>query len=182
MSDLFVLRPALPRDADDIARVHVETWQSTYAGLVPSDYLARMSVARSSPQWLRAAAKAEKGTDLMVAEVDHQVVGFVSFGPTRTPALPYSGEVYALYVGIDWQGQGLGRRLLATSLDALAKEGHRGALLWVLTANPARFFYEAMGGERAGERLETFAGTELEEIAYGWPDLESWLAQLKGTQ
>src|SRR3546814_5065546 len=29
MSDLFVLRPALPRDADDIARVHVETWQST---------------------------------------------------------------------------------------------------------------------------------------------------------
>ena len=90
MSDLFVLRPALPRDADDIARVHVETWQSTYAGLVPSGYLARMSVARSSPQWLRAAAKAEKGNDLMVAEVDHQVVGFVSFGPTRTPALPNS--------------------------------------------------------------------------------------------
>src|SRR3546814_8955878 len=66
---------------------------------------------------LRAAAQAEKGNDLMVAEADRQVVGFVSFGPTRTPALPYGGEVYALYVGIDWQGQGLGRRLLATALD-----------------------------------------------------------------
>src|SRR3546814_8224182 len=92
MSDLVVLRPALPRDADDIARVHVETWQSTYAGLVPADYLARMSVARSAPQWHRAAARAEKGDDLMVAEVEQPVVGFVSFGPTRTPAPPYSGD------------------------------------------------------------------------------------------
>jgi ribosomal protein S18 acetylase RimI-like enzyme len=179
MSDVFVLRPALPRDADDIARVHVETWQSTYAGLVPSDYLARMNVARAAPQWHRAAAQAERGNDLMVAEADRQVVGFVSFGPTRTPQLPYSGEVYALYVAIDWQGQGLGRRLLATALEALAKEGHRGAMLWVLAANPSRFFYEAMGGERAGERLERFAGTELEELAYGWPNLEAWLAQVK---
>ncbi|MEO3429612.1 GNAT family N-acetyltransferase [Pelagibius sp. CAU 1746] len=179
MNELFVLRPALPRDADAIARVHVETWQNTYAGLVPSDYLARMSVARSSPQWHRAAARAEKGNDLMVAEVDEEVVGFVSFGPTRNPEMPYGGEVYALYVGVDWQGQGLGRRLLATALEALSKEKHKGAMVWVLAANPARFFYEAMGGERAGERLEEFAGTSLEELAYGWPDLESWLAQTK---
>lgn len=179
MNDLEVLRPALPRDADAIARVHVETWQNTYAGLVPSDYLARMSVARSSPQWHRAAAKAEKGNDLMVVEVGGEVVGFVSFGPTRSPELPYGGEVYALYVAVDWQGQGLGRRLLATAVEALAKEGHAGAVVWVLAANPARFFYEAMGGERAGERLESFAGTELEELAYGWPDLESWLAQTR---
>jgi ribosomal protein S18 acetylase RimI-like enzyme len=180
MSELFVLRPALPRDADAIARVHVETWQSTYAGLVPNDYLARMSVARSAPQWHRAAAQAEKGNDLMVAEVDEEVVGFVSFGPTRSPKLPYSGEVYALYVGIDWQGHGLGRRLLITALEALLREGHQSAMVWVLAANPARFFYEAMGGERAGERLEEFAGTQLEELAYGWPDLESWLAQCGG--
>jgi GNAT superfamily N-acetyltransferase len=116
----------------------------------------------------------------VVAEIEGRVVGFVSFGPTRTPAMPYSGEVYALYIHIDWQGQGLGRRLLATALEALAKEGHRGAMVWVLAANPARFFYEAMGGQRAGERQETFAGSELEELAYGWPDLESWLAQMKG--
>ncbi len=177
MSDLVVLRPALPRDADAISRVHVETWQSTYAGLVSSDYLARMSVARSAPQWHRVAAKAEKGNDLMVAEIDEQVIGFVSFGPTRNPEMPYGGEIYALYIAVDWQGQGLGRRLLATALSALAKEGHNGAMVWVLTANPARFFYEAMGGQRAGERMETFAKQDLEELAYGWPDLEAWLAQ-----
>src|SRR3546814_12522783 len=104
---------------------------------------------------LRAAAQAEKGDDLMVAEVDRQVVGFVSFGPTRTPALPYSGEVYALYVALDWHSQGLGRRLLATALAALAKEGHRRALAWVISANPARFFSSSHGGERPGGRPDS---------------------------
>lgn len=177
MSEDVVLRPALTRDAAGIARVHVETWQSAYAGVVPTDYLARMTVGRSSAQWHRAAAQATKGNDLMVAELDEEIIGFIAFGPSRSKDLPYGGEIYALYVTIDWQGQGLGRRLLTTSFEALAREGHRGAFVWVLADNPSRFFYEAMGGARAGERMEKFAGTALEELAYGWSDLESWLAQ-----
>ena len=177
MTDDAVLRPALPRDADAIARVQVETWQSAYAGLVPTDYLARMTVARSSAQWHRAAARASKGNDLVVVEIDGEIVGFVAFGPSRAKDVPQGGEVFALYVMIDWQGQGLGRRLLSTAFEELSKEGHQGAYVWVLANNPSRFFYEAMGGERAGERLEKFAGVSLEEVAYAWPDLESWLAQ-----
>ncbi len=177
MTEIAVIRPALTRDADGIARVHVETWQSAYAGLVPNDYLARMTVGRSSAQWHRAAAQATKGSDLVVAEIDEEIVGFVSFGPSRSKHLPYSGEVFALYITVDWQGQGLGRRLLATAFEALANEKHRGAFVWVLAENPSRFFYQAMGGEPAGERMEKFAGVDLEERAYGWPDLESWLAQ-----
>ncbi len=177
MTEVAVIRPALTRDADGIARVHVETWQSAYAGLVPNDYLARMTVGRSSAQWHRAAAQASKGSDLVVAEIDEEIVGFVSFGPSRSKDLPYSGEVFALYITVDWQGQGLGRRLLTTAFEALATEKHRGAFVWVLAENPSRFFYQAMGGEQAGERMEKFAGVDLEELAYGWPDLESWLAQ-----
>ena len=180
MSEDAVLRPALPRDADGIARVHVETWQSAYAGLVPTDYLARMTVARSSAQWHRAAANASKGNDLVVVEIDREIVGFAAFGPSRVKEMPYGGEVFALYVTIDWQGQGLGRRLLATAFEALAKEGHRGAYVWVLADNPSRFFYEAMGGARAGERSAKFAGAPLQELAYAWPDLDTWLAQNLG--
>ncbi len=180
MSDDAVLRPALPRDADGIARVHVETWQSAYAGLVPTDYLARMTVARSSNQWYRAAAQATKGNDLMVAEIDGEIVGFAAFGPSRSRDMSYGGEVFALYVTVDWQGQDLGRRLLVTAFEALAKEGHRGAFVWVLAENPSRFFYEAMGGVRAGERMEKFAGVSLQELAYAWPDLDTWLAQHHG--
>ena len=49
------------------------------------------------------------------------------------------------------------------------------AMIWVLSGNPARFFYEALGGVAVAERKEAFAGTLLEETAYGWPDLAAWL-------
>ena len=41
-------------------------------------------------------------------------------------------------------------------------------LLWVLASNPARQFYEAMGGRVVGVKSERFGDTILKEIAYGW--------------
>jgi hypothetical protein len=43
----------------------------------------------------------------------------------------------------------------------------------VLADNPARFFYEAMGGRRIRERDERLWGVDLHEAAYGWRDLET---------
>ena len=85
--------------------------------------------------------------------------------------LPFQGEVYALYVAIDWQGKGLGRQLLGALFSQLRGTGVSDAYLWVLAGNPARFFYESMDGTRIAERQESFAGTLLDEIAYGWTDL-----------
>ncbi len=58
--------------------------------------------------------------------------------------------------------------------------GPNEALVWVLSDNPARFFYEAMGARRAAERQERFAGARLEEAAYAWSDLAAWLAERGG--
>ncbi len=38
--------------------------------------------------------------------------------------------------------------------------------------NPARFFYEAMGGARSAEREEKIWGELLPEFAYGWATLD----------
>ena len=48
------------------------------------------------------------------------------------------------------------------------------AALWVLSGNPSRYFYEAMGGKPIAERKEAFAGTMLDETAYAWLDLRGW--------
>ena len=50
----------------------------------------------------------------------------------------------------------------------------------MLGANPARFFYEALGGRRVAERKQRFAGVELEEAAYAWNDLSAWLSDRSG--
>lgn len=176
MSAAVTLRAARWSDAPAIARIHVQTWRDTYAGVVPDSYLVGMTVAGQTRTWQRRIRASVRGQHLLIAEVSGAPAGFVDCGPSRFPSLPFAGEVYALYVAGDWQGRGLGRLLMTGAFRALLAAGRRSALVWVLTSNPARFFYEALGGQLVSERQEAFAGTKLDETAYGWPDLEAWLA------
>jgi len=175
-ADPAVLRRAKPADSAAIARVHVETWRAAYAGLVPDAYLVSMTEAGQTSSW-RQTLRQGSGSNLVAEAPDGQVVGFGSCGRPRLGDLSFQGEVYALYVAIDWQGKGFGRQLLGALFSALRGTGVSNAYLWVLAGNPARFFYESMGGTRIAERQESFAGTLLDEIAYGWRDLSQWQAR-----
>jgi len=172
------LRAARPLDAPAIAKVYVETWRVTYAGLVPDDYLVGLSEERQAAAWRKLLTRSGEFESVMVAEAPGggPLVGFGSYGRARPSGLSYGGEIYTLYVAVDWQGQGIGRRLLSGLFGALVEARVSDAFLWVLTGNPTRFFYEAMGGERAATRQEAFAGALLDETAYAWPDLKAWLA------
>lgn len=70
------------------------------------------------------------------------------------------------------QGRGVGRALLRTAADRLVKFGFSTLNIAVLTTNePARGFYEAMGGTDVGERTFDEEGQLLAERVYSWPDL-----------
>ena len=167
------IRPATADDVDAIAHIHVETWRSTYAGVISDAYLVRMDIERQRKMWRQTVRSSGRGHHAVVAQLaDGKVVGFASCGPARRDMLPrrapYDGEVYTLYVAVDYQGQGHGKRLLETCFDRLRDQDKTAAIVWVLAANPARFFYEAQGGRKVAERIERFAGAELEELAFGW--------------
>jgi len=178
MTAPVALRPARPGDAPAIARVHVETWRAAYAGIVPDAYLVSMTEAKQALQWNHAIRRAAAPEAVLAAESNDvpggRIVGFGSCGPAR--GQPGSGEVFTLYVAPDWQGQGIGRLLLEALFARLRAGDLDEAIIWVLNDNPARFFYEALGGRRAAERKQRFAGVELAEAAYAWPDLGAWLA------
>ena len=165
------IREAGHDDAEGIARVQVDSWQSAYPGLVPDTVLVSMSPKRQSDQWARAIDHPRVRHAVLVATVAGGVVGFGSCGPARDPSLGYGGEVYTLYVHPDHQDRGLGRALLRGLFDRLLARAMDSAMVWVLADNPSRFFYETMGGTRVAERDENMWGTVLGEAAYGWSDL-----------
>jgi ribosomal protein S18 acetylase RimI-like enzyme len=174
------IRRASRTDASAIGRVHVETWQSTYAGLLPDAMLAGMSDVRQSAWWARALADPREARGVFVADDENMgVVGFGSCGPVRDPPEGLNGteqrvgEIYTLYVESDFQNQGLGRRLLDALFRQLRADGHDTAVLWMLADNPTRFFYEGLGGDIVGERTDTVGGADVEEVAYAWRDLEA---------
>lgn len=166
------IRRAGPADARAIGKVHVESWRTTYAGILPDRVLIDMSADVKASQWRRSLLRPVPGDAVLVAEVPEAgVVGFASCGRAQGTSFGIDGEIHTLYLLPDWQEQGLGRRLLCATLALLKRGGRQGAFLWVLAANPSRFFYEVMGGTRIGEREEELWQTRLPEIAYGWLDL-----------
>ncbi|MBS0222697.1 MAG: GNAT family N-acetyltransferase [Proteobacteria bacterium] len=178
------IRRAVRGDATAIGRVHVETWQSAYAGLLPDVMLARMSDVRHSAMWSQALSNPNEARGIFVADDEEMgVVGFGSCGPVRDPPEDLDdktrrvGEVYLLYVEPDFQNQGLGRRLLDALFRQLREDGFDTAVLWMLAENPTRFFYEGLGGALVGQRTDTFAGVDVDEVAYAWRDLAAPLVR-----
>ena len=166
------IRPARPSDASAIADIQVETWRDTYAGMIPDRTLLGLCRRSHVESWHRILRDTRADNITRVAEgPDASVVGFANGGHARPTNLSYDGEVYTLYVLPDHQGAGNGRRLLGALFSALSAAGCRSALVWVLAKNPARFFYEAMGGTFIAIREEPFHDVVLSECAYGWSDL-----------
>ena len=172
MSETGQIRRARRTDARAIAQIQVETWRSAYAGILPDRVMVDMSVDSKASYWRRLIDKQGQHEIILVAEVPLAgLVGFASCGRAGPGAPVEGGEVTTLYVLPDWQEQGYGRRLLCNCLRIVRGAAMNSAFAWVLAANPSRFFYEAMGAQRLGERVEQLWGAEVPELAYGWRDL-----------
>jgi ribosomal protein S18 acetylase RimI-like enzyme len=167
---MLSIRAANVADVRAIAQVDVETWRATYAGVLPDDLLIGLSERQRAGVWSRFITRRPGDT---VAAVDEQgtVLGFGSCGAQREPELPYSGEVFTLYVLPDYQSQGVGRQLLLALFARLIRCGLYSAVIWVLAENPARFFYERVGGQRVARRVIDMARSRVDAVAYAWTDL-----------
>ena len=168
------IRIATVHDAAAIAKVHVESWRTTYKGIVPDDFLAHLSYEQREQFWRQVLTEPGSRTIAYVAEdAQGTVMGFASGGPERSGDPVYTGELYAIYLLAQHQGQGIGRQLVMPLVHHLWQDGMRGLLLWVLAANPAWKFYERLGGHPVYEKTVPLGGVALMEVAYGWRDVQA---------
>jgi ribosomal protein S18 acetylase RimI-like enzyme len=192
---MITVRRARPADAIAIGRVHVAAWRSTYPGILPDTYLARLSVSRQAAYYdaairgttgvfVATASGADlgagSGLDAGPASVQ-RIIGFSTAGRAR-PANDLGGrplgegEIETLYVLDDWREQGVGRRLMQAAAAHLAEAGCRSVFLWVLRDNPSRWFYQRLGGKPAAEAAIRFAGRDVPQTAFVWDPIERLLA------
>jgi ribosomal protein S18 acetylase RimI-like enzyme len=172
MSEI-VIRAAWPSDAGKIARLDVETWRSTYAGILAAPFLVGLSARRREVGW--ASVIEREPRDVCVAvDSDGAILGFGSCGRNRDNK-EFAGEVFTLYVAPDWQNQGIGKRLLIALFERLVAQGCHSAIIWVLRENPARFFYQRLGGRDVRHRNFVVGGQRIEAAGYAWRDLPRFL-------
>jgi len=167
----FELRRAIVDDADAIARVQVESWRSTYAGIVPEDYLQSLDVEDRTASWAKHLLDGS-----MLAFVALDVVGifgFVCGGKLRGELASFDAELYAIYLLRRSQRCGAGTALTTSLAAAIRSEGYKGMAVWVLEKNlPAVGFYRRLGAIQIAEKPIDIGGAALIELALGWPTLQ----------
>lgn len=159
MSGAASIRPAVQADAERLGVVHTAVWREAYAGHMPAAYLAALDERRAVERWRhQLAAGPALGRSVLVADVDGEVVGFATTGPSRDDPPQPPLELYAIYLLAAHRGTGLAQRLLDV---ALARADGGAVSLWVIEGNArARGFYSRNGFSADGlTQIHTATGT-----------------------
>jgi GNAT superfamily N-acetyltransferase len=167
-SCVFSIRESVLADAEGIARASVESWRTTYRGILPDQVLATLDLsARVTKR--RTIISGGEGLHLVALDGD-ELVAFCDAGPARADAIG-RGEIYAIYLLERVQRQGLGRELFSRARAWLATHSLSPVSVWVIDANvAARRFYEAMGGRPVSSKTIVLAGVMVTEVAYVFDD------------
>lgn len=169
MSGSFVIRPAKPEDARDIAEIHYAGWLVAYAGIFSIEEMEHRRPDARTAFWLARIADPE---DLVLIAVDEsgRPQGFVYGGKLldhdiRQGSLAgFDCEIYSLHCRKEVQGRGLGRLLMAAAAREFRARGNSALALWAYRDNDYRKFYEKVGGEIVAEGFDD----GVADVAYGW--------------
>lgn len=169
------VRMAKPGDEYAIAEVHVESWKTTYQGIVDENYLQTLSKSSRAEMWKGAIARGFRDSCLFVALIEGKIVGYASGGPERTKKYGIDTELYAIYLLKEIQGRGIGKKLIQEVARFLKEKDHSSMLVWVLTENPCKHFYLSFSPEKLDTEQIKIGENSYEETAYVWKDLQKLL-------
>jgi GNAT superfamily N-acetyltransferase len=169
-------RLATPDDAGAIARLHAESWRSSYRGLYPDAYLDGEVFADRAAVWQqRFSATKHPAALTLVAEEGGEVIAFAHSLVDDDPE--WGTLLDNLHVHPERKRLGIGRGLMAETAAWVQDAGSTlGLYLWVLEGNtPARLFYDALGGRVTGRGTSDEGGSSVPSLRYWWPNLRELL-------
>jgi GNAT superfamily N-acetyltransferase len=163
------IRKAEMKDASEIARVNIETWLTTYRGLLPDKLLDNLSHEEREQFYKGMINSINHKKFIHVAEAETDgIVGYIFGGLERSGETFYKGEIYAFYVLEAFQQQGIGKQLWQAALDSFKELNIDSLLLWALAGNKYVQFYEKLSGKEIEKKTFNLGEFTMEGVAYGW--------------
>ena len=160
-------RRAIPDDAPAIAKVHIDSWQAAYRGILPEDKLNGLDHIRLTGSFRKSISLGTE--DIFVAEKGGHVAGFLALigcHDEENDRDPATG-LCAIYLAPEYWRKGIGRRLYLEGETILQSRGCTAVAFWVFADNArARRFYEAMGFTVDGETMALNMGVPVKAVRY----------------
>ncbi|PFE02948.1 GNAT family N-acetyltransferase [Bacillus cereus] len=164
------IRKATEKDIKGIVKVHVDSWKTTYKGILPDKIIDNITYESREKQWKSIFKQAVGNQYRYVAEtLDKKIIGFIDGGPERTGKYDCDGELYAIYLLEEYQGYKVGKRLFQTLMSEFIKNDIDSVLVWVISNNPSICFYEKFSPERVDTKF--LERVNVQETAYCWRDI-----------
>jgi ribosomal protein S18 acetylase RimI-like enzyme len=161
-----MIRRATATDAGRVARIHVESWNVAYRGIMPDDVIARTDLAYRTRFWSERIADPEWPVFLL--EEEGECRAFCQMIATRDldDDPKRVGHITSLHVLPQWRGRGYGGVLMEHVLREFRRRGFDVVTLWVLEENSsARRFYEKNQFHLDGGR-RVYPATQVPEVRY----------------
>ncbi len=161
----YIVRKKQKEDCFELAHLITIVWNETYKEIVPDDFLNNL--------YLNEKERAKKSYDKFnevenhqyVLVVDNKVVGFINVGKSDETEYNNCGEIHALYIIKEYQGNGFSKLLIDAGIKELKKLGCNKMIIGCLVGNPSNKFYEHIGGKLVKQRVFKKLGL-LENVYY----------------
>lgn len=164
------IRKANLKDAKGIAKVHVDSWRTTYRNILPDNFLQSLSYDQRTESWKQNFS--DESNYIYVAENnDGDIIGFGTCGKRETNKVNNSGDLTSIYLLEEFQGKGIGKKLMKQLFKQFEKLDFNKVFVEVLEDNKTRFFYEYYGAELLKTEKIKIAGVVLNLLTYEWNDI-----------
>ncbi|MGG1634473.1 N-acetyltransferase family protein [Paenibacillus sp. NRS-1760] len=171
------IRKACLEDAESIAKVHVDSWKSTYKNIVSDEFLKNLSYDQRKNLWNRNISDKENYTFVAVNN-EGEVVGFADCGKRESNNIDNSGDLKSIYLLEEYQGKGVGKQLFKQLFLQFEELGYNRVFVEVLEDNKTRYFYEYYGAHLFKSDKITISGNELNLLIYEWSNIGEVLSKL----
>lgn len=173
----MIIRKAKLDDATGISKVHVDSWRTSYKGIIPDDFLNNLSYEQRTELWKGNIAK-EDNYVVVAENSEGQIVGFADAWKRETNVLESSSDLTSIYLLEEYQGQGIGKKLFKELFEYFKQLGYGKIFVEVLEENKTRYFYEYYGAKlvktvqiKIGEKI-------LNELIYEWDNIDDVIEKL----
>ena len=137
-----MIRRARKEDALRIAIVKLDVWASAYSNIYPKSKFDSYCIAERAKQFEKTIIEQQ----VYVAEIDGEIVGFISFGDIVHPYGDFKNELQNFYIIDEYQGMGIGKKMMKICNEYYHSIGVKNFLINCNKYNKkAQQFYERMG-------------------------------------
>lgn len=157
-----MIRIATRADAPDIAKVHVESWQTTYHNIVKPEILKASTLEKRTKLW-EMILQENQHYVLVALNDGNQLIGFID---SYLPQQESIGDINAFYILQAYQRQWIGKKLLKQVLLQAQKQQCQELKIEVFNENPNCIFYEKMGAICIDEKDAAEYGNNLKTLIY----------------